>query len=231
MYCVKCGVELSEGQESCPLCKTAVCHPDFPVKPAPTYPQKEFQSEAFNPRGLLFVITICMALIMAIPMVFEIMWHRSVDWSGYVAGGVILFYVVMILPFWFRNATPAIFLPVDFAAALLFLLYIDLHTDGGWFLFLAFPAVGALCIIFTAVVTVARYVRRGYLYIYGGGLIALGAWTMLLELLIRRGFALSYPILWSPLSCIFLGVMGLMLIVIAIVKPLRDSLRKIFYIG
>ena len=231
MYCIKCGIELSDGQEICPVCKTRVYHPDLPVKASPTYPQKEFQSEEFNPRGLLFVITICMALIMTLPMLFEIMWHDSVDWSGYVAGGVLLFYTILILPFWFKNANPVIFIPVDFAAITVFLLYVNQLNGGDWFLSLAFPITGALGGIITAIAAVSKYVRRGYLYIYGGGLILLGGWTLLLEFLIRVTFDLHYTVLWSPLSCLFLAIMGLMLIVIAIVRPLRESLRKIFYIG
>ncbi|MBE6633262.1 MAG: hypothetical protein E7620_02845 [Ruminococcaceae bacterium] len=232
MYCIKCGIELSEGQEICPVCQTKVYHPDFPISGKPTYPQKEFASEEFNPRGVLFVITIFMGLILALPMLFELLWHNEVAWSGYVAGGVILFYLSFILPFWFKDPNPVIFVPSLFGAILLFLLYIDLQTEpAAWFLPFAFPITGALGGIVTAMIALIRYVRRGLLYIYGGGLIALGGWTILLEFLLRRTFNASYPVYWSPLSCLFLAAMGMMLIVIAIVKPLRDSLRKIFYIG
>ena len=47
----------------------------------------------------------------------------------------------------------------------------------------------------------------------------------------RQTFDLHPVIYWSPMSCLFLAVMGMMLIVIAIVKPLKESMRKIFYIG
>ena len=39
MYCVKCGVELADGESKCPLCGTTAYHPDVPVTDAkPPYP-------------------------------------------------------------------------------------------------------------------------------------------------------------------------------------------------
>ena len=29
MYCIKCGVELKDSEEKCPLCGTVVFHPDM----------------------------------------------------------------------------------------------------------------------------------------------------------------------------------------------------------
>ena len=57
MYCVKCGVKLSEGQTVCPLCETKVYHPDINVTEANTYPKIPFKSEEFNRKGLMFVLT------------------------------------------------------------------------------------------------------------------------------------------------------------------------------
>ena len=31
MYCVKCGVKLSDNQELCPICGTKVYHPDIKI--------------------------------------------------------------------------------------------------------------------------------------------------------------------------------------------------------
>ncbi|MBQ8858761.1 MAG: hypothetical protein IJ012_03115 [Clostridia bacterium] len=232
MYCIKCGVELSQGQDICPLCNTRVYHPDLTVEGAPTYPKKPFQSEEFNRRGLLFVITVLSLLPLILPMIFELSWHGEINWSGYVTGGVLLAYLLCVLPLWFKKYSPAIFLPCDFAAILVFLLYVDLNTGGvSWFLPFALPVTGALGLIVTAVGTVAHYLRRGRLYIIGGGLIAVGLWTVLIEGLIALTFGVYSPVQWSLFSCLTMFILGMMLIVIAIVKPFRDSLYKIFFIG
>lgn len=233
MYCIKCGVELSEGQSICPICETRVYHPDFlsKAKNPSTYPQKEFQSEEFNPRGVLFVISILAALTVALVMWFEISRLHRVHWSGYVAGGILLAYLVVIMPWWFQRPNPVIFVPCDFAGALGLLFYINYQSGGDWFLTFALPVTVALGMIVSAMVSILYYVRRGYLYVIGGGLIAIGAWTVLLEYVLRMVFTVKTVIYWSPFTLASLFTMGMMLIVIAIVKPLKESLRKIFYVG
>ena len=231
MYCIKCGVELSRGQEICPLCNTRVYHPDLPVEGAPTYPRKPFQSEEFNRRGLLFVITVLCLIPLLLPMIFELSWHSEVNWSGYVTGGVLLGYILMVLPLWFKKFHPEFFLPVDFVSVLAFLLYVDLQTAGGWFLPFALPATGALGLILTAVCSVTHYLRSGRLYIVGGGLIAVGLWTVLIEGLISLTFNVDFTVHWSLFSCFTMFILGMMLIVVAIVRPFRESLYRIFFIG
>ena len=232
MYCIKCGAKLSDGQTACPLCATKVYHPDLPIKDTPTYPRGEFPSEEINRKGILFVITILSLIPLVLPMVFEYSFWKKIEWSGYVTGAVLLLYLWILLPLWFRRPNPVIFVPCGFAGATLFLLHVNLQTAGGWFLSFAFPVTASLGVIMTALVTLLRYLRRGRLYIWGGWLMALGAWTMLLEFFLRLTFDVDHiHIVWSLYPTIILDLFGLMLIVIAIVKPIKESLRKIFFIG
>ncbi|MBQ8849787.1 MAG: hypothetical protein IJ011_05615 [Clostridia bacterium] len=232
MYCIKCGAHLSDGQKVCPICETRVYHPDFPVtENIDTYPKKEFSSEEFNPKGVLFVITVIAAVAMAIPLLFELTWLDRVGWSGYVAGGILLAYIVFVLPFWFKKPEPVTFTACDFAAAALFLWYINFQVEGNWFLTFALPITAVLGLIVTFEVALLKYLKKGRLYAVGGGLIALGAWTMLIELLIFVTFDVVSPVVWSSCSFVSLFLFGMMLIIIAIVKPLKDSLRKIFFVG
>ena len=232
MYCIKCGAELSEGQKICPICETRVYHPEIPVvEDKDTYPKKEFVSEEFNPRGVLFVITILSAIAMAIPLLFELTWHIRIGWSGYVAGGILLAYIIFVLPFWFKRPSPAVFVPCDFAAITLYLGLVNFLVDGRWFLGFALPVTMSLGLIVTAVSTLLYYVRRGRLYIFGGGVIALGVWTVLIEILIYFCFGVRSPVVWSSCSGASLFMFGMMLIIIAIVKPLKESLRRIFFVG
>lgn len=54
--------------------------------------------------------------------------NGSIVWSGYASGGVALLYVLVALPLWFRRPNPVIFVPIDFAAIGLYLLYINFAT-------------------------------------------------------------------------------------------------------
>ena len=232
MFCIKCGVELTDGQTVCPVCSTRVYHPDIEIKKvSPTYPKKEFESAEFNRRGILFVVTILSLLAAILCVMFNISLEDDISWAGYVACGLGVFYVCIILPLWFKRTTPAIFVPAAFAAIMLMLIYVNAKTGGSWFMSFAVPVAGSLGVIITAVNTLCHYLRRGYLYILGGGFIALGAWCALIELFLHLTFPMPAHVIWSPYPCATFVVFGLMLIIIAIVKPFRESLRKIFYVG
>ena len=232
MYCIKCGVKLSDGQERCPLCSTRVYHPDIPLgESKPTYPKKDFESEELNLKGLLFVITILWVLPLVLPVVFELLWHGDISWSGITAGGVLLVYLCLIFPYWFRHGHPVIFLPCDTAAVALYLAYLNYSLGGTWYLTFALPITLSLGAIVVAVVALHRYVHAGFLYIYGGGMILLGGGTILLEWLIRLTFGVSSPVIWSIFSCASLFLLGMLLILIEIIKPLKESLYRMFFIG
>ena len=192
MYCVKCGAKLSDGQTVCPICDTRVYHPDIQMSESYTYPKIPFKTEEINRKGLMFIITFLFLIPMLLPVFLELSWHDSIKWSGYVFGGTIVFYVTFILPYWFKKPNWVIFVPTSLASVLLYLLYISVATGGSWFMPFAFPVVGAFSVIVSALTAVLKYVKKGTLYTVGGALIALGAWTVLLEHLIKRVFDKSY---------------------------------------
>lgn len=230
MYCINCGIELSKGQAICPICKTKVNHPDFPADPdLATYPARPFQSEEYNQRGLMFVITVIWSLFVVLPVLLEWMLFHKISWSGYASGGILLAYILFLLPRWFKNPNPVIFVPSGFAAIGVYLLYIDLMAKGGWFLSFALPVVTMLAVIFTAISALLRYLHRGRLYIAGGGLIALGLFSVYLEFFICFTFESVNFIFWSLFPLVAFVLLGLMLITVAIVKPFKESLRKYFY--
>ena len=231
MYCIKCGAHLSDGQTTCPLCETKVYHPDITIVEKNTYPKVPFESEEINRNGLMFVITMIFLIPLILPIFLELSWHSDISWSGYASGGTLLFYVAFVMPHWFKKPNPVVFTPICFAITILLLHFICFKTDGNWFMSFAFPVTGVLGIIVTAAVTILYYVKKGCLYTIGGMLISLGLWTSLLEWDIRTTFSVNTPFRWSTAPLTVFSVLGIMLIVIAIVKPLQESLRRVFFIG
>lgn len=231
MYCVKCGAKLSDGQTVCPICDTRVYHPDIQINESHTYPRVPFKSEEINRTGLMFIVTFLFLIPMLLPVFLELSWHSSIEWSGYVFGGTFVFYVTFILPYWFKKPNFVVFVPTAFVSVLLYLLYICIATDGSWFMPFAFPVVGALAVIVSALIAILRYVKKGTLYTVGGSLIALGVWTVLLEHLIKSVFNTKYSFMWSTATLTVFIVLGLLLIVIAIVKPLKETFMRIFFVG
>ena len=144
MYCIKCGVRLSDTEKNCPLCATRCYHPDLPRPSAtPLYPVNH--QPHFSPTGAMSAITVLFLIPLLICLLCDLRINSAVTWSGYVMGAIVLIYEIFFLPGWFRKPNPVIFVPCGFAAVALYLLYINFYTGGTWFLPFAFPLVGCLC--------------------------------------------------------------------------------------
>lgn len=230
MYCIKCGVQLSNSEKKCPLCNTVVYHPDFeqsselPLYPSGKLPRKTTGSKALNGAVIiLFMIPLLVCFFADLSL------DGKIEWFGYVAGALLTFYVVFALPLWFEKRNPVIFVPCDFAMAAAYLLYISFATGGNWFLSFAFPVLGGLCIITCTVVTLMYYLRKGKLYIIGGAFIALGTLMPLIEFLIKISFGIRV-IGWSVYPLVVLMLFGGLLIYLAINSSAREILeRKLFF--
>ena len=232
MYCIKCGVELADSEKVCPLCGTRVFHPDLPCGQAesPYPPDVSPRVEDVSRAGVLFVLTVLFLLPAVISVLCDWRLSGGIVWSGYVVGGLVLLYTTVVLPLWFKRPTPVIFVPVDFVVIGVYLLYINFATGGHWFLTFALPVTGTIGVLVTTVVTLLRYLSRGHLYIFGGALIAGGGLAVLIEFLLNLTFGLHHTFIWSfyPLAA---GVLlGAMLLIIAVCKPLRRSLHRKFFL-
>lgn len=232
MYCVKCGVELADSQRVCPLCGTRVFHPDIPRTPAdPPYPPDErVHPEEVNRSGVCFILTALALLPAVICVLCDWRINGGILWSGYASGGILLLYVLTVLPLWFKRPNPVIFVPVDFVVIGVYLLYINCATHGHWFMSFALPVTGTAMVLVTAVVALLRYVPAGALYICGGGLILSGGYAVLVEWLLNVTFRLHDTFLWSFYPLAVCTVLGAMLLVIAGCKPLRRSLHRKFFL-
>lgn len=231
MYCIQCGVKLADTEKRCPLCGTVPFHPDIPREQGtPLYPPDRYPRQQVSRKGVLGVVTILLMIPMLITLICDLGINARITWSGYVIGALGLGYVAAVLPLWFRRPNPAIFVPCDFLAVGAYVLYIDLSLKGGWFLGFAFPVIGYLGLLVSTVVILIRYTRRGALYIYGGALMALGAFLPLMELLMVITFRLPGFIGWSLYPLVALVLLGGALIFLAICRPARESAqRKLFW--
>ncbi len=230
MYCANCGVSLSDSERTCPLCGTRAFHPDIP-RPSgePGYPVNQYPARA--PRSLLpqAILTVAFLLPLIVVFLCDLQFNDHITWSGYVMGGILLGYITLVLPLWFRKPNPVIFVPCSFAAAAVYLLYIDLTVQGGWFLPFAFPMTGGVCLIITAVVALVRYVKKGFLFIYGGASIALGGLLLLGEFLLDLTLDIRRFAGWSLYPLTALVLLGGLLIFLGINRSARETMeRKLF---
>lgn len=230
MYCIKCGVKLADTEKSCPLCGTVCFHPDISrPKEEPLYPTQTYPAQQVSPTGVMSALTVLFLIPVLITLLIDLRINARITWSGYAAGAIGLAYEIFLLPGWFRKPNPVIFVPCGFAALGLYLLYINLHVDGNWFLTFAFPLVGGLCIIFTTLITLLRYVKKGKLFIFGGCTLALGIFMPVVEFLTILTF--DHPsVAWSVYPFVALVLLGGYLIFLGINRSAREAMERKFFI-
>ena len=230
MYCIKCGVELADSERSCPLCGTLVFHPDFPApsgeKP---YPVGQRPAQQVSPMGAKFILSMFFLAGVLIPTLCDLQINGAITWSGYVIGALVLSYVWLVLPFWFRRPNPIVFVPCGFGAVAAYLLYIDWATEGHWFLTFGLPVVAVFGGIITAVVVLVRCLRRGKMFIFGGAALGIGAFMPVMEWLLTLTFPIPFYG-WSFYPLLVLALIGITFIVIRICRPMRESLERKFFI-
>ncbi len=231
MYCVKCGVKLADSEKNCPLCNTEVYHPDIIRTEAEgLYPKNKYPAPYKNAHLPQIIVTAVSLLAVLTVLLCDLQFSGGVTWSGYVMGALMLTYICIVLPSWFKDPNPVIFTPCAFAAIGLYLMYINIAMQGDWFLSFALPITGGICLIVTAVVTLLRYVRRGRLYIFGGAILALGAFMLLVEFLMSITFEGVKFIGWSFYPLMALALLGGLLIFLAIYRPARETMERKFFI-
>ena len=230
MYCIKCGVQLADTEKKCPLCNTVVCHPDFENKSDRTlYPNDKLPKSTSGSKALNGAVILLFLIPLIVCLAADLHLDGHLGWFGYVAGALVVGYIAFALPLWFQRPNPVIFVPCNFAATALYLLYIDLATSGGWFLSFALPISVGLCLITCTVVTLLYYLRKGRLYIIGGAFMALGAFMLLVEFLMGVTFHLRF-IGWSIYPFCVLLLFGGLLIYFAINRAALETMeRKLFF--
>ncbi len=230
MYCIKCGVKLADTEKKCPLCNTIVCYPDFKqTAERPLYPSNKMPKNNSGSQALNGAVIILFFIPLLVCFFADLSLDGKMEWFGYVAGALVVSYVAFALPLWFKKPNPVIFVPCNFVATALYLLYINLATGGSWFLSFAFPVVGGICLITCTVITLMYYLHRGRLYILGGAFMALGAFMLLVEFLMKMTFELHF-IGWSIYPLVVLFLFGGLLIYFAINSAAREMIeRKLFF--
>ena len=131
MYCVKCGVELADTENKCPLCGTVVYHPNIVREPVkPNYPNYVKSAPNMRPQGILFILTVLACIPISVTLFCDLYYGNGLTWAGYPIGGILLFYTMLVLPQWFYQPNPVIFCPINFAVMGAYLLYINYATEG-----------------------------------------------------------------------------------------------------
>lgn len=225
MYCVKCGVRLTDGTPRCPLCQTPVWDPDSVIPADPPYSDRYPTPPKSRRYPILAFLTAFLAAVSLSALIFCLTNLHGVYWSGYVMLACALIYFAGIFPFWFERREPLIFVPLAFALTCGYLLYICLYTGGRWFLSFAFPVTMLAGALTTASVAFFRFGKRRRLLKIGILLVVIGCSAMLIELFQCITFG-GNMFAWSLYPVCSFSILGLFLILCGIIPPWREYLEK-----
>ncbi len=230
MYCVKCGVKLSDDLTVCPLCQTKVYYNDEQVKAAKEkkYPETMPTKSNAN-RSLATILTMFSLLAVSIILTLNYQLYGENRWGGYAIFSIAVVYCMLILPLWFKKLNPIVAVIINHTAISLFLLYINLKTAGNWFLTFALPLNIIICVNVVLAIILIKYVSKGGFFISGGILILIGLSSMLVEFFQHLTFG-TKMFVWSLYVVNSCAIFGVFLILAGIIKPLRNYLKKRFFI-
>ena len=226
MYCANCGVKLADTEKRCPLCGTVAYHPDIErPEVAPLYPQDFIPKRELSKVTTHIIILTLFLIPILVTLYADFYINHIISWSPYVIFSLVIIYIALILPFWFKKPLPAIFVPLDFFLVALFLQYINYATNGDWFLTLAFPLITYLGVVVTAAIVLLFYLKKGHLYVVGGFFIALGLFMDVIELFLMITFKQNFDG-WSLYPMIPLVLLGLGMIAISASRNARAILAR-----
>ena len=210
MYCIKCGVELEDGIEKCPLCGTKVpvieaqSNEQIGTKEYPTIKINLYEIKIKKIKKSIFLtfLTICMITIFEIYLQNVVM-YGEMRWGYYAIPSVILFLLIIFVfldDYSFRQNLLLLFLGIS-----TYLAFLDFH-DGKftWSLRTGIPVVFTLYVLGLIFSWIMSKHKSDKIKILNYFLILVGVFLLILELIVRHRLSWS---LWASIPLFILGIM------------------------
>jgi hypothetical protein len=183
-YCSRCGVEVEERAEACPLCEAPIQRLDEPREEPARYPDVVALPDR-QVRYLVWILSTAALSSLALTFgTLDVVLNQRITWSLYplIGAGVIWLLITLVV----AVARRPIFVIVGQAVATGgFLFLIDI-SDGRlhWFVPLALPIVAVVTGASVLVWLVARLSRRAPALVAAAVLVGCGAGAVAVDLLV-----------------------------------------------
>ena len=230
-YCVKCGVKLSPGSKSCPLCGTAVISPEEQETAVPTFPRnpKSPPGQRIRRSTVALLLELLLILPPAVCLICDFVPDRSLGWSYIVLASILLAGVFILPPVWKGKKFRPFYFFLDFSAVGGFLAFLCAFTGGNWFwesslqvLLLAAAEVYIAWVV--RIKTKISALRFAALVLTEIGFFCLG-----LEILLNRVYHFHSMPVWSLYPLVALSAIGVILTVIDRDPALKEKLARKFF--
>lgn len=231
-YCVNCGVELGSAEHACPLCQTPVVNPANPWKEPTVLPYPNRVETIMRHVDLRYFgsLTSLMLLIPAlICMLNDLLLHQRITWSAFVAGGLLVVFVAVLLPMIVRKRVLLLLLWLDMGAVLSLLWLVEWGTGGkGWFLHLGLPLTLAFGLVASLLICwfTAKGGKRPPLLSIGLIVYAPGVYTVFINMIVNWYLNRSVLPKWGWYTLIPCLITGTMFFILHRRSKWRESVYK-----
>ncbi|MCM1133663.1 MAG: DUF6320 domain-containing protein [Ruminococcus flavefaciens] len=232
-YCVKCGVKLEDSEKQCPLCRTAVYHPDIKIPDSAVQPYPEehiILLREMNNKYKIIIATICIFIPAILTFICDYKINSEIIWADIVFSSVCFLYSLIFIPMIFTKKDVLVYLGADFSALLLFMWYMSFTLGQNWFLPFAMPLILSAVLITFSAILIKRFVNKSYLFVFAVVFILTGADCILIEFLINKVFFDRIDFIWSFYPCLTFMAVGVVLMLINRNKKLKEQMTKRFFV-
>ncbi|MCP4163241.1 MAG: hypothetical protein GY760_24535 [Deltaproteobacteria bacterium] len=203
-YCSKCGIEVDDKIDICPLCATKIqiLPPEedepkrYPPKATPnSIPPKRNKREMRKMAAI--IVTFGLLIPASIAFTADLVLNGQVTWGTYTISTLIYIWILVLLALLYYRK-PVITLFAYYLSTLIFLYSIDYFNKGiFWFYGLAFPIISITAILIVIIIFIARKSKRKELNILSYSVFALGIECIGIEFTINHFLSKTISLGWS----------------------------------
>ena len=209
MYCIRCGIELEENAEKCPLCETAV--PKMENEDNGIYEGEYpfvninlYELKMKKVRKAIFMAFFTISIISILEVFFQnIIVYGNIRWAYYVIPSILLFDLMLFVLLNSHTLRQNLFF--IFVGLTTFLLIIDYGDKTlSWSLRRGIPITVAFCFVGLAFSFVWDKHKSDRIKILNFSLFFVGVFLLMLEFIIRKRFSWS---IWASIPLFVLNIM------------------------
>ena len=209
MYCIRCGIELEENVEKCPLCETAV--PKMGNEDNGIYEGEYpfvninlYELKMKKVRKAIFMSFFTISIISILEVFFQnIIVYGNIGWAYYVIPSILLFDLMLFVLLNSHTLRQNLFF--IFVGLTTFLLIIDYGDKTlSWSLRRGIPITVAFCFVGLAFSFAWDKHKSDRIKILNFSLFFVGVFLLMLEFIIRKRFSWS---IWASIPLFVLNIM------------------------